>query len=121
VSNDSIADMTGKEKFVSLETLKCDRNQLITLDISNNTDLEYLSCGWNQLTTLDISKNPALKYLYCGNNRLTTLDVSNKSNLEYLSFGSNYDLPSIDVSGNTQQQDVIGMHFWLEKKPDNQW
>jgi len=80
VGQNSISDMTGIEKFVSLETLECDRNQLTSLDVSNNV---------------------SLRFLYCGSNRLTTLDVSGNINLEYLSFGSNYEIPSIDVSNNT--------------------
>ena len=57
VSSDSISDMTGIEKFVSLETLECDNNQLITLDVSNLTDLKVLWCNVNQMTSLDLSNN----------------------------------------------------------------
>jgi hypothetical protein len=43
--------------------LECDRNQLTSLDVSNNTELEYLECGENQLTSLDVSNNTAVVYL----------------------------------------------------------
>ena len=63
VSEDSISDMTGIEKFVNLDTLDCSYNQLTALDISNNTALIYLYCGYNQLTTFDGSNNTALEIL----------------------------------------------------------
>ena len=60
VSWDSISEMTGIEKFVDLETLICNGNQLIALNITNNPDLSHLECGWNQLNALDVSNNTAL-------------------------------------------------------------
>jgi len=63
VREDSISDMTGIEKFVNLDTLRCYNNKLTTLDVSNNTALIHLECGGNPLTTLDISKNIALELL----------------------------------------------------------
>jgi hypothetical protein len=61
VSEDSIADMTGIETFVNLDTLICWGNQLTNLNISNNIALIYLMCWKNQITKLDVSNNYNLK------------------------------------------------------------
>ena len=71
----SIGDLTGIEHFTALTHLRCQKNQLTSLDLSKNTALEVLDCGDNQLTSLDVSANTALKELYCNNNPLTALDV----------------------------------------------
>ncbi len=97
----SISNLKGIEHFTNLEFLNCNRNQLASLNVSNNTKLEDLVCYDNQLTSLDISQNPNLEFLDCDYNQLTSLDVSNNINLKVLLFDGNQ-LTSIDVSKNTQ-------------------
>ncbi|MEG2200769.1 MAG: leucine-rich repeat domain-containing protein, partial [Raoultibacter sp.] len=48
-----------------------------------NTALTWLKCDNNQLTTLDVSANTALTGLDCDNNQLTTLDLKNLTNLQW--------------------------------------
>ena len=60
VENQEISDLKGIEGFTALTFLKCDDNQLISLDVSNNTLLTHLVCNDNQLTSLDVSANTAL-------------------------------------------------------------
>jgi Leucine-rich repeat (LRR) protein len=84
VYRENISDLTGIELFVNLEALFCSRNQLTSLNVSNNTALTRLWCGWNQLTSLDVSNNTALTDLFCGNNQLTSLDISNNMQLHFL-------------------------------------
>ena len=84
----------------ALESLDCGRNQLISLDVSHNTALKSLSCEGNQLTSLDVSQNTALKSLSCEGNQLTSLDVSHNTALNQLRCGENH-LKSLDVSQNT--------------------
>ncbi|UCH14125.1 MAG: hypothetical protein JSV22_13605, partial [Bacteroidales bacterium] len=55
VNEKNISDITGIEAFVNLDTLYCDKNQLTSLDVSNNTALERLHCQLNQLTSLNVS------------------------------------------------------------------
>ena len=100
VSDLSITSLKGIEYFTALTTLYCDRNQLTSLDVSNNTALTYLSCGYNPLTSLDVSKNTALTTLYCSSNQLTSLDVSKNTALTTLYCDQNQ-LTSLDVSNNT--------------------
>ena len=96
----ALTSLQGIEYFESLTFLKCDSNQLTSLDVSANTALTFLMCNSNQLTSLDVSANTALTYLYCHSNQLTKLDVSANTALTYLSCSSN-SLTSLDVSRNT--------------------
>ena len=113
----NISDLTGIEGFTALEYLRCEYNQLTSLDVSQNTALEYLECNNNGLTSLDVSSNanlitlicnsneltelivssnPALKILTCNSNNLTTLDLSSNTNLEILSVDNNQ-LETLDI------------------------
>ena len=121
IQDKGISDLTGIEYFTALMGLNCYSNQLISLDVSKNTELvslvclsnkltslyvsnnknlQTLRCGWNQLTSLDVSNNIKLSNLQCQNNQLTSLDVSKNVNLDVFSCGDNQ-LTSLDVSNNT--------------------
>ena len=102
----SIGDLTGIEHFTALTHLRCQNNQLTSLDVSKNTALEELDCGDNQLTSLDVSKNTALKELYCMNNPLTSLDVSKNTALTDLNC-INTQRASLDVSKNTSLTSLL--------------
>lgn len=99
VSAKNISDLTGIQDFISLEDLDCRLNQLVSLDVSQNTALKRLDCRSNQLTNLDVSQNAALENLACLNNQLTSLDVTQNTALTSLYFNNNQ-IPSIDVSQN---------------------
>ena len=101
----ALTSLQGIEYFESLTFLKCDSNQLTTLDVSANTALTFLKCDSNQLTSLDVSANTALTYLSCSSNSLTSLDVSRNTALMNLSCYSN-SLTSLDVSRNTALTDL---------------
>ena len=84
--------------FRNLKELECIRNEMTSLDISNNTALTYLKCAYNKLASLDVSNNKALTKLECyWNYNLTSLDVSNCTALTRLDCYSN-PLTSLDVS-----------------------
>ena len=97
VSNKNISDLTGIESFVALTGLVCENNQLISLDLSQNTQLEYLECSNNQITSLDLSNNPLLYNLLCSDNQLTNLDISNINEMWNLSCYNNL-LDTLDAS-----------------------
>ena len=97
----ALTSLQGIEYFESLTFLKCDSNQLTSLDVSANTALTFLKCDSNQLTSLDVSANTALTYLYCHSNQLTKLDVSANTALTYLSCSSN-SLTKLDVRQHTE-------------------
>ena len=90
-----IFDLTGIEDFTALIDLRCSYNQLITLDLSQNTALTYLNCRNNLLTSLNVSASTALDQLHCQDNQLTSLDVSQNIALTVLICGNNQ-LTSLD-------------------------
>ncbi len=98
-ANLSIADLTGIEAFIMLDTLDCSHNQLTSLDVSANTALVYIHCYNNQLTSLDVSANTALDYLHCADNPLTSLNVSTNTALTRLHC-YNAQLTTLNVSAN---------------------
>jgi hypothetical protein len=72
-------------------------NQLISLDISNNTALNWLYCEYSQIATLDVSNQLDLHELQCNGNQLTSLDVSNNIVLEELNISNMSSLSEVCV------------------------
>ena len=102
VQNKGIKSLKGIEFFKYLEVLKCDINDLGSLDVSQNTALKELSCSICNLQGLDLSKNTALTSLSCLNNKdLGELDVSNNKELTFL-WCENDGLKSLSVVFNTK-------------------
>ena len=100
VKSKNISDLTGIEGFTALTELRCDNNQLTSLDVSQNTALFDLNVSQNLLTSLDVTQNTSLSELWCQTNQLTSLDVSQNTSLEVLVCNNNQ-LTSLDVSLNT--------------------
>ncbi len=96
-----ISSLKGIEHFKALEQLDCSSNQIITCDLSQNTELRVLVCEKNKLTSLDLSNNEKLQQLNCQDNRLTALDVTFQEDLTHLICDNN-ELGQIDVSHNTK-------------------
>ncbi|MFH1739468.1 MAG: FG-GAP-like repeat-containing protein [bacterium] len=82
--NRKIHDLTGIEYFTGITTLWCQRNELVSLDVSHNVALASLKCFNNPLTELDISKNANLTELLCYRTELKHLDVSQHPSLQIL-------------------------------------
>lgn len=97
VSGRHIANLKGIEYFSKLETLKCNKNKLSSLDVSKNTALTYLDCSENNLSSLDVSDNTKLMMLFCYQNELNSLDVTRNPALITLNCNHN-SLTSLDVS-----------------------
>ena len=72
-------------------------NQLVELDVKNQTNLTLLDCHHNELTELDVSRNQNLASLTCDGNQLTTLDLSKNNSLSHLSCAENR-LACVDFS-----------------------
>lgn len=99
LSSLNISNLGGIEYFTALDTLWCQNNQLVSLDVSKNTTLNYLDCKNNKLKNLNVSNDAALTYLACSNNQLSTIGVSNNIALNYLECNNN-ELTILDVSKN---------------------
>ncbi|CAA6828880.1 MAG: Internalin-like protein (LPXTG motif) Lmo0331 homolog [uncultured Aureispira sp.] len=98
--NMNISDLTGIEFFVNAIQLICYKNNLTSLDVSQNTKLVVLHCAKNSITNLDVSQNTKLVRLYCSNNLLTTLDLTQNRSLQRLYCNTNQ-LTTLDVrNGN---------------------
>lgn len=95
-----ISSLTGIKDFAALEILKCDGNNLTSLDVSKNMALTFLDCEQNQITILNVSGNTALRTLNCADNALTSMNLSKNVALEELICYENQ-IESIDVSKNT--------------------
>lgn len=100
VSERGIADMTGIEAFILLDTLDCSDNAITSLDLSKNEMLREVNCTQNDLTSLDVSNSSLLDRLSCYSNDLTSLDVSNNTLLEVLYIQRNQ-IDTLDVLNNT--------------------
>lgn len=99
VSHSYIQNLMGIEEFLNIAFLRCDNNQLSSLDISQNVALVTLYCFHNGLESLDISQNVALKFLHCESNQLTSIDIS--QNIALLNLDCDFNLlTSIDLSLN---------------------
>lgn len=103
----NISDLTGIENFVKLEKLDLGllnndlskRNQIATLDLTNNIYLQHLDCSYNELSNLDLTNNTALRVLFLQYNKLTSIDVSNNILLQTLHCFANQ-LTVLNVSKN---------------------
>ncbi len=80
VPQKGIASLKGIEKFPNLTTLKCSKNQLTELDVSQNKKLVYLECSENQLTSLDLSDTKLTPAMFecSGNKYPITVDNTNR-------------------------------------------
>ena len=118
----NLAGTLNASKWTKLQTLFCENNQLIalnlnankklmeircfdnlltTLDVSGNTELSHLDCYGNQLVTLDLSANTKLTYLWCAYNQLTALNLSTNTELSHLACSYNQ-LTELDLSANME-------------------
>jgi Leucine-rich repeat (LRR) protein len=113
VRDSYISDLTGIEDFTALTFLKCDNNQLTSLDVSMNTNLERLESwdnGFNgQAMELEIGVgNTNLIHLECSGNQITSLDLSTHINLTFLDVRFIPSLSSLDLrNGNNINLDMI--------------
>ncbi|MBQ4805142.1 DUF5011 domain-containing protein [Aquimarina sp. MMG015] len=101
ISRLNISDITGIEAFTALKAFTCSNNNIITLNVSQNTELTSLLCSRNQITNLDLSQNIKLDKLSCFNNPLGSLDVTMLTLLEDLDCVESQ-LTSIDLSQNPE-------------------
>lgn len=100
VSGQGIADLTGIQYFMSLQSLNCDNNILTTLPSLPNS-LTLLVCRNNSLTSLPTLPNNLIR-MFCSNNNLTSLPTL-PNNLLELSCGEN-PLTSLPVLPNTLEE-----------------
>ena len=96
VSNKGIKSVEGMHHFANLKYLDCSYNELLAIDLSQNSRLFILSVAHNSISKLDLSK-VSLSSLICFENNLTDIDLSNQTNLQLISCGSN-PIKTLDIS-----------------------
>ena len=106
ITSSSIADLTGIEDFIALRELFCYSNQILFLDLSNNTQLFEVSCSNNLLVSIDLrnGNNQGLWYFNSMNNQaLNCIDVDDVAWADYYwardtwtSFSTNCSVSGID-------------------------
>jgi len=101
----NIVDLTGIESFTNLTVLKCNNNNLTSLNVEQNTDLTVLVCYGNNLTSLNVNQNTLLTELNCGDNNLGSIDLSQNLALNILAV-HNVNLTTLDVTQHTLLEEL---------------
>lgn len=101
VQSKSLTSLAGVGHYTRITTLRCEYNQLTTLNASGLAELQNLICNNNQLTTLNVSGLTKLKTLQCDNNKLTTLNAGGLTELGDLKCNDNQ-LTALSLSGSTK-------------------
>ena len=86
IPNSSISDLTGIEDFSLLTELFCHSNQILSLDLSNNTQLFEVNCNDNQLMSMDVRNGNNLTLWYfssTGNPALNCIAVDEVGYADY--------------------------------------
>ena len=105
-SSKNIANLKGIKHFTALKILRCNNNELTSLDVSGFAALDILGCFNNQLTSIDVTDCTALRDFDCHANQLTSLDVSGCTSLTYLDCSGNQ-ITSLDVSNIPAIRDAV--------------
>ncbi len=113
IESQNVANLTGIEAFIALESFNCDYNDIATLDLSSNVNLKVLNAAENNLATLNLTNYTALEEVYLRSNNLTSLLVDNNPNLKKLSTGKNL-LTILDVTSCTQLEELVVHQNLLE-------
>lgn len=92
-----VSSLKGIEYFTYLEKLYCQKNNLTSLDLSNNTKLTEIDCTGNKLTSIKLGQMNELTDFYCSDNDVKELDLSKCPNLYALSCEGNQ-IKSLDVA-----------------------
>ena len=99
VTESEVANLQGIAYFTELKRLFCDKNNLTSLDVSNNTKLNIVHCDDNQLTSVTLGSNLYMKEIFFARNELTSIDISKLDNLLGIYVADN-ELTAIDISHN---------------------
>ena len=125
VPSNGISSLQGIEYFTALQSLKCNGNNIQSLDVTNFPALTTLNCNNNKLTSLNLSQNYNLKELNCSSNKLTTLNLSNNTKLESLQCHCN----NISGSGaanfvqalpSRSNNNPLSFYFWFPSTSTNE-
>tara|TARA_B110000305_G_C19139292_1_gene492680 strand:+ start:58 stop:726 length:669 start_codon:yes stop_codon:yes gene_type:complete len=108
ISN-NISDLTGIEDFESLDAFECRSNNLISIDLSYNSNLIYLHCAGNEMINLNLGSTD-IEIIYCWDNNIVNLDLSNNGNLKEI-YANQNNLVSLNLkNGNSSNISFIALY-----------
>ena len=109
VHESGIFSLVGIKSFVNLEVLDCHYNPMLSLDVSDMTNLKTLNCNnflLNAgLTGLNVEGCVDMEFIDCTFNLLTSLNVSGLGNLDTLNCNNNL-ITSINALGCTALENL---------------
>jgi len=96
----SIADLEGLQYFINIEVIDCSQNYLIDyIPTTYWPNLKYLESDDNNIVNIDVTQNSFLEILILEANPLISIDVTQNSVLKELYLNS-CQLSSIDITQN---------------------
>ena len=114
IEDKGIGNLAGIEDFTALVGLWVSRNDLTTLDLTENRNLKFAFVADNALTSLRVDRLTLLEKIQAENNALVTLNISDNQALQQLSLASNQ-LVSINISNITSTTQLNT--FSIENNP----
>lgn len=97
LQGEGIADLSGIEDFEALIDLNVRENELVSVNLSSNTELLFVWAEDNQLTSLSLGTNPNIEKVGASGNNLTGFTVTEYNTLQLLDLADN-NIGSMDVS-----------------------
>lgn len=114
VSNSNIADLTGFEYFLNVNTLNCSNNQLTALNLDNFSQFISLDCSNNQITSLNLDNIGFTMFFKATANSLTSLSMNNTTAFQFYCDQNNLqtlDLTTASIAqmscGNNQLTELL--------------
>ena len=89
VSSSNIADLTGIQDFLALQTLDISNNVLDSIYLNDNRELSSLNASANRLQELDLTGNGLLTALDVSENALTSITLDALTSLSNFACNSN--------------------------------
>ena len=105
--NSDIYSIEGIQYFPNIIGLWCLNNHISNWDLSENKKLVGIWCSHNDFTSLDFTGLHDLEWVYCFNCKLTSINFKDNPKLAYVECNANPDLKELDVSKNTQLENLF--------------
>ncbi|WP_428743473.1 T9SS type B sorting domain-containing protein [Tenacibaculum sp.] len=110
-----IKSLQGIEDFIALEKLTIELNEVVTIDLSSNTNLRELYIYSDSLLeNLNITNNNQLEKFHCIVTSIDSINLSNNINIRDLTIG-NSSITELDLTNNTKIEKLNLSHGILEK------
>lgn len=93
-----ITSLEGIERFANLQNLVCSKNDIPTIDLSQNTRLEHLVCNDSKVSEIVLPQGDALHSVHASGNNLSGVDVSGNPNLGDVQFDVGVELGGEEFS-----------------------